>query len=118
MKLNELADRIGARIVTKDERTGRIEIDRYAHGDRVSDLLNEATESALLVTDLSNALLPRVAELMDVPAVCLLNGAVPAPEVVDAAIANGVALLVSPFDVHETCHRLQQGFNARPNAAR
>ena len=102
MKLSELADRIGARIVTNARRAGHIEIDRICAGDQVSDLLNEATDGTLLVTNLANPLLPRVANLMDVPAVCLLNGTVPDPRFAEVASELGTVLVVSPLGMDET----------------
>ena len=45
-------------------------------GDRVSDLLDQASDTTLLVTNLMSLQLIRLAELMDVPAVCFVNGAV------------------------------------------
>jgi len=49
-------------------------IDRVYAGDRISDLLAHASRQTLLVTNLSSALLVCAAELMDVPAVCLVGG--------------------------------------------
>jgi hypothetical protein len=79
----DLARRIGARVVA-GVRPGRT-VDRvYAaqygpvRGDRISDLLTHASQTTLLVTNLSSALLACVAELMDVPAICLVGGQDPA----------------------------------------
>ncbi len=102
MKLEDLAQHIGARVVTPG-RAGGTEIARIYAGDRVSDLLNEASERTLLVSNLASVQMLRVAELMDVPGICFVNGIEPEPGVVQLAEANGTMLLVSPAGVFETC---------------
>ncbi len=83
MRLEDLATRIGATVLT-ESRTGAEVTGIYA-GDRVSDLLNHASEKTLLVSNLASVQMVRVAELMDVPAICFVNGAAPDDEVLDVA---------------------------------
>jgi len=105
MKLRSLAAGIGARILAPGQE-GDIEIGTVYGGDRMSDLLHAVSDSTLLVTHVSNQGLVRLIELMDVPAVCLLDGAAPEQGVLDAAMACGTAVLVSPSGMFETCGRL------------
>ena len=105
MDLAYLARRIGARVVTEGSSPNHV-IDSIYAGDRISDLLTHASQKTLLVTNLSSALLVCVAELMDVPAVCLVGGQAPAPEIVSAAKARGMFLMVSHGDLFETCGRV------------
>jgi redox-sensing transcriptional repressor len=107
MKLEDLAHNIGARVITPG-RAGGTEIARIYAGDRVSDLLNEASEQTLLVSNLASVQLLRVAELMDVPGICFVNDVEPATDVVELARQNGTLLLVSPAGVFETCGLLYQ----------
>lgn len=107
MKLNELAEKIGAKVLNHGE-CASIEIDRVYAGDKMSDLLNEASDTTLLVTNLTNPQLVRIAEIMDVPGICLLNGITPEPELVNAAIKQGTTIIVSPYGMFETCKRLYQ----------
>jgi len=107
MKLEDLAHEIGARIITPG-RPGGTEIARIYAGDRVSDLLNEASDQTLLVSNLASVQLLRVAELMDVPGICFVNGVDPDADVVELARQNGTLLLVSPAGVFETCGRIYQ----------
>ena len=102
MKLEDLADNIGARVVTPG-RPGGTEVAKIYAGDRVSDLLNEASDQTLLVSNLASVQMLRVAELMDVPGICFVNGVEPDAEVVELARQNGTLLLVSPAGVFETC---------------
>ena len=117
MNLTDLAKRIGARVVAEGHPGGRRADGVYA-GDRISDLLTHASQTTLLVTNLSSALLVCVAELMDVPAICLVGGQSPTPEIISAARAHGMFLMVSPVDLFETCGRVYQCWNtAGPGGA-
>ena len=105
MKLGELAEKARIRVLTP-EMPLDVEVRHVYAGDKVSDLLNHARSETLLVTNLANAQLVRMAELMDVPALCLLNNASVAPIILSAAVKQGTAVLVSPVGMFETCGRL------------
>jgi redox-sensing transcriptional repressor len=107
MKLEDLAHNIGARVITPG-RPGGTEIAKIYAGDRVSDLLNEASNKTLLVSNLASVQMLRVAELMDVPGICFVNDVEPDSDVVDLARRNGTLLLVSPAGVFETCGLIYQ----------
>jgi redox-sensing transcriptional repressor len=107
MKLLDLAQRIGARILTPGLGLGAVVTRIYA-GDRVSDLLNEASDKTLLVTNLANLQMVRVAELMEVPGICFVDGVEPDQEIIDLAGENGTLLMVSPVGVFETCGLIYQ----------
>jgi len=102
MQLQELARKIGARVLTPGVVNGH-EITRIYAGDRVSDLLNEASDKTLLVTNLANIQMVRVAELMEVPGICFVDGVDPGSEIIELAAENGTMLMVSPTGVFETC---------------
>jgi hypothetical protein len=106
MRLQQAAERIGATIVTP----GRPEaqVDRIYAGDRISDLLDCANDRTLLITNLAGTQLLRVAELMDVPGICLTSGHTPGPDMVRVAEGNGTLLMVSAAGMFETCGRLYQ----------
>jgi hypothetical protein len=107
MRLQELAQKIGARILTSGASGDRPVTKIYA-GDRVSDLLNEASDKTLLVTNLANPQMVRVAELMEVPGICFVDGIDPAQEIVELANKNGTLLMVSTLGVFETCGLIYQ----------
>jgi len=102
MKLEDLARDIGARIVTPGK-AGGTEVARIYAGDRVSDLLNEASDKTLLVSNLASVQMLRVAELMDVPGICFVSGVQPDDEMVRLATENDTLMMVSPAGVFETC---------------
>ncbi len=115
MKLDQLAVRIGARVLVPGRATP-IARDQVYAGDRVSDLLNAAGEHALLITNLASANLTRVAELMDIPAVCLVGGQVPDPAMLAAAREHGTLLMVSAAGLFETCGRVWAALEAETPA--
>ena len=83
-------------------------VERVYAGDRISDLLNHASETTLLVSNLAGAQLIRLADLMDVPAICLVGGLQPDAEFVSAAESHGMVVMVSPVGMFETCGRIYQ----------
>ncbi len=107
MKLQELAQKIGAQVLTSGVGGDRAVTKIYA-GDRVSDLLNEASDQTLLVTNLVNLQMVRMAELMEVPGICFVEGVDPGREVIELADKNGTLLMVSPLGVFETCGLIYQ----------
>lgn len=105
--LDQLGNRLGV-VVVEAKRTGKRRIDRVCAGDRVSDLLNQASDTTLIVTNLANASVARLIELMDVPAVCLLNAVQPDTALVETATEHGAAIIVSPDDMFQTCGKLHR----------
>jgi hypothetical protein len=57
MKLDKIAEAIGATIITPSD-ISKIEIRHVYAGDKMSDLLNEASDDTLLVTNLQPAAHP------------------------------------------------------------
>lgn len=110
MKLEQLATNIGARVVTPGK-PGGTRVDKVYAGDRVSDLLNEASDKTLLVSNLASVQMLRVAELMDVPGICFVNGVEPDTEMVRLAQHNDTLLMVSPQGVFETCGLIYQALD-------
>jgi hypothetical protein len=105
MKLEELAKAIDAKVVTP-ARGVTVEADQVYAGDRISDLLNAAGENVLLVTNLASSHLLRVAELMEVPGICLVGRQEPDAAMLQTAQEHGTLLMVSPVGLFETCGRL------------
>ena len=106
MRLSELAAKIGAKILTNEPKAAEKDIARVYAGDNISGMLNAASETTLLVTNIANKAINRVAELLDVPGVCLVGGVDPSVDVVDWAQRHGTVLMVSPVGMFETCGRL------------
>jgi hypothetical protein len=106
MTVKELAELIDARLYLGACSEGS-EIACAHASDTMSDLIEHAAANTLLLTALNNNQLIRVAELMDVPGICLVSGADPLPELLARARAAGTAILVSPVGLEETCRLLE-----------
>jgi len=78
------------------------EITRVHASNTMSELIAHAASDTLLVTALDNCQLIRVAELMDVPGICLVSNAPPSPDFVAKAAEAGTTILVSPLSLEKT----------------
>ena len=105
MRLEDLAAKIGARIRCPG-RGGGADLEQVYAGDRISDLLNAAGEHALLISNLASRQLLQVAELMDIPGICFVNGQEPDEPLTTTAEKHGTLLMVSPAGLFETCGRV------------
>lgn len=105
MRLVDLAAKIGVSIRCPG-RGGGVDLDQIYAGDRISDLLNAAGEHALLISNLASSQLLRVAELMDIPGICFVNGQEPDDVLIATAEEHGTLLMVSPVGLFETCGRV------------
>jgi threonine dehydrogenase-like Zn-dependent dehydrogenase len=74
----------------------------------MSELIAHASPGTLLVTHLDNAQLARVAELMDAPAICLVDGAHPGSALLEAARRAGAAVMVSASGLAKTVRALEE----------
>ncbi len=114
MELSRLTEALGAEFLTRPD--GRNpDVTHVFASDRMSDLLDAVADGTLLVTNLANVMLNRAIELMDVPAICLLNHVTPENGLLDAARSHGTAVIVSPYPMYETCGRIY-GLLAPPSA--
>jgi hypothetical protein len=111
MKLRDLAHGIEARL-HPGSGNGDSEVTRVYAGDTMSDLIAHAASDTLLVTPLNNPQLARIAELMDLPGFCLVNGASPDPVLVEAARAAGTTIVVSAAGLEATHRALQKVLGA------
>lgn len=117
MQLDELAKRVGVEVLTPGRRV-EVQAETIYAGDRISDLLNAAAENVLLVSNLPGSHLLRLAELMDVPGICLVNGQHPENPLIETARKHGTLLMVSSVGLFETCGQLFRALdeNRRTNA--
>jgi hypothetical protein len=113
--IEDLAAAANARVVVRPADAPAIT--HVLAGDRISDLLDASTAATLVVTNLASRQLLELADLMDVPAVCFLNGVEPDEALARAAAERGTALIVSPADMFETCGRIWAWLEANAKGA-
>ena len=107
MKVVELAARANMQLISPSANAG-FEVSHVYAADTMSELIAHASSGTLLVTHLDNAQIARVAELMDVPAVCLVDGAQPGRELLEAAGRAGAAIMVSPSGLAQTVRTFEE----------
>jgi len=117
MNIHELAKRINAQVHCCAGAEGQDLQTIYA-ADTMSELIAHAAPGTLLVTSLNNNQLVRVAELMDVPGICLTNGAEPSADLIARAQSAGTSILVSPFGYSKTLRLLEDALAGRGAATR
>jgi hypothetical protein len=116
MNVAELAHQNGMKLLVSPH-VGRGDVARVCASNTMSDLIANAGRDTLIVTSLNNSQLVRVAELMDVPGICLVADAAPCPELSEGARATGTALLVTSLSLEEA-RKLLERIIASPKAAR
>jgi hypothetical protein len=107
MKVSELAARAGMQLTSTVE-DADTDVTRVYAADTMSELIAHASSGTLLVTHLDNAQLARVAELMDAPAICIVDREHPGTELLEAAHRAGAAVMVSRRGLAETVRTLQE----------
>lgn len=107
MKITELAARTGLTLAAPAGDAGG-EVCRVYAADTISDLIAHASAGTLLVTHLDNPQLARVAELMDAPAICLVDGAQPNSRLREAAHRAGAAVMTSDLGLADTVRALEE----------
>lgn len=116
VKIAELARAIDARLIVPVG-SDDPEIRRIFGAPAMSDLIANAAADTLLITPLNNSQLIRVADLMDAPGICLVDGQEPVAGLVERASSTGTALLVSRADFISTCARAAECVSAGKAAA-
>jgi hypothetical protein len=119
MRVQDIASKLDTRVLHSGAGAGAgagAEVSSAVSSDRMSDLLEHASPSTLIVTNLATPQLLDMAELMDVPAVCVTAGEPPAEAFLEAARRARVAVIVSPLGAGETRRRLSDLLNAEAHS--
>jgi len=95
---------------------GDTEISTASCSDLLSDVLVFTDANALLITGLSNAQVIRTAEMVDISAVCFVNGKKPDESTVELAKEKKIPLITTELSMYESCGRLYR--NGLPGCLR
>lgn len=83
-------------------------VDTIYAGDRISDLIVNASKNTLIITHIANLSLCPLLELFDIPAICLISKDYPDEKVIENVKKKKGVLIKSRFEMFETCGRIYQ----------
>ncbi len=106
MKLQQIIDELGLSPVVMTEAAEALEVESAYCGDLLSDVLAHVQPRALWFTIQAHVNVVAVAQLRDIAAVVLVNGAAPDPQTIAKARAQGVNICASTETSSALCMRL------------
>lgn len=105
MTLAEIKQILDADVIVGEERLD-MEVERGFAADLMSDVLAFAKEGSMLLTGLTNPLVVRTADTLDLRAILFVRGKRPSPEAIKLAQEKNIPLLATRYILFETCGRL------------
>lgn len=114
MEILEIVEALGGEVVVRGNET-KSKIQKIFAGDRISDLIHNSTFDTLIVTHLNHVSVVQLYQIFDVPAICLVGDLEPLDVVVEGAQQNEAFLIVSPYEMFETCGMIYDVFKSRKN---
>ncbi len=106
MKLRQIIDELSLTPVVLAESAGDLEVDSAYCGDLLSDVLAHAQPRMIWFTIQAHVNVIAVAQLRDIAAVVLVNGAAPDPQTIAKARAQSVNICGSAETSAALCMRL------------
>jgi predicted transcriptional regulator len=110
MKVSELIEKIGLNVYT-----GSIGLDREISGGYVSDLLSDVMgygkEGNIWITLQNHMNVVAVASLKDMACIILVKGIVPATEIVERAVDEGIPMLGTNENTFELSGKIYELLN-------
>jgi len=101
MTVAELSNLLGLKPIAGETGMGRQISGGYV-SDLLSDVMGRIKNGNIWITMQSHMNVVAIAALRDVPAVIIVNGTMPSPEVIQKANDEGVTLLVTSLNAFET----------------
>jgi len=105
MTLGEIKELLDADVIVGEDKLA-MEVKAAFAADLMSDVLSFAKPGSILLTGLTNPLVIRTADTMDLLAIVFVRGKRPLAEAVELATQKGIPLLATRFIMFETCGRL------------
>ena len=102
MKIREIADALGADILTEGAGMDR-EVFTACGSDMMSDVLAYVKDQAVLLTGLVNAQVIRTAEMMDMHCIVFVRSKKPSLDMLELAEESGMVILTTPKRMYEAC---------------
>ncbi len=107
MTLEEIRAILDADVIVGKEMLG-MDVSIAFGADLMSDVLSFSKERSVLLTGLTNPLVVRTADTMDLSAIIFVRGKRPQVEAVELAQTKQIPLLATRFIMFEACGRLYE----------
>jgi predicted transcriptional regulator len=105
MTLAEVKKILDADVIVGEDRLDMV-VGRAFAADLMSDVLAFAKEGSILLTGLTNPLVVRTADTLDLRVIVFVRGKRPAPDAIKLAKEKNIPLLATRFIMFESCGRL------------
>jgi predicted transcriptional regulator len=105
MTLAEVKQILDAEVIVGEDRLD-MEVERGFAADLMSDVLAFAKEGSMLLTGLTNPLVVRTADTLDLRVIVFVRGKRPAPDAIKLAKEKNIPLLATRYILFESCGRL------------
>lgn len=105
MTLAEVKRILDAEVIVGEDRLD-MEVERGFAADLMSDVLAFAKEGSMLLTGLTNPLVVRTADTLDLRVIVFVRGKRPAPDAIKLAKEKNIPLLATRYILFESCGRL------------
>jgi predicted transcriptional regulator len=105
MTLADVKKILDADVIVGEDRLD-MEVGRAFAADLMSDVLAFAKEGSILLTGLTNPLVVRTADTLDLRVIVFVRGKRPAPDAIKLAKEKNIPLLATRYIMFESCGRL------------
>jgi predicted transcriptional regulator len=105
MTLAEVKKILDADVIVGEDKLD-MEVGRAFAADLMSDVLAFAKEGSILLTGLTNTLVVRTADTLDLRVIVFVRGKRPAPDAIKLAKEKNIPLLATRYIMFESCGRL------------
>jgi predicted transcriptional regulator len=105
MTLADVKKILDAEVIVGEDKMDMEIIAGFA-ADLMSDVLAFAKEGSILLTGLTNPLVVRTADTLDLRAIVFVRGKRPAPDAIKLAKERNIPLLATRYIMFESCGRL------------
>jgi len=106
MTLHDVAQELGARVLTGTDQDLTSEVTSVAAGDLMSDILARVGRADILVTGLTTSQAIRTASVAGIRAVVIVRGKPVNEQMIELAREEGVVLMQTDLKLFETAGRL------------
>lgn len=118
MKVKQVADILGAKILTGEEFMEN-EVESACGSDLMSDVLAFVKDQGMVLTGLINPQVIRTAEMMDIHTIVFVRGKMPDDSVIDMAKERDMVLLATTYPLYIACGKLYSaGLDGNPGSSK